>query len=242
MLDQWRAFIDTERWNFDGRDNNLYHVAFREVTVYRAVLGLIQDRYRAAGSEYMARSEAFTLRIRTAAASAERIGPNARLEELQLMLRIEIESFYLFARILLDKIALAVHFYFGLNQSGHSLLIKQLAKAGLPASERLRTLAKDLGKQIGGFRSEQITHQRELRAIRSTGYRTGEGPRVILSNLYPTVADQQYESRPLEALIAAIDDYLSEIMEFLAVNREQTALQRIGGTAPTLDPAAKPSV
>jgi hypothetical protein len=242
MLDQWRAFIDTERWNFDGRDNNLYHVAFREVTAYRAFLGLIQGRYRTVGSEYMARSEAFSHRIREAAATAERIGPDPRLEDIQLMLRMEIESFYLFARILLDKVAFAVHFYFGLNQSGHSLLTKQLDKAGLPTSERLRTLAKDLGKQIGGFRSEQITHQKELRAIRATGYRTGEGPRVILSNLYPTDGDQQHESRPLEELIATIDNYLSEIMAFLVVNREQTALQRIGTTAPTLHPAAEPSV
>lgn len=229
MLDRWRDFIDTERWRFDGRDNNLYHVAFREVTVYRAFLGLIQDRYRAAAYEYMARSEAFRLRIETAAATGTAIGPDTMLEQLQLVVRMEIESFYLFARILLDKIALAVHFYFGLHQSGHSLLIRQLAKAGVLPSERLQTLAKDLGKKIGGFRSEQITHQRELRAIRATGYRTGEGPRMILSNLYPTVGDQQFESRPLEELILAIDDYLSEVIEFLVENRESTALQRVGG-------------
>jgi hypothetical protein len=155
---------------------------------------------------------------------------------------MEIESFYLFARILLDKIALAVHFYFGLNQSGHSLLMKRLDKAGVPTSARLRTLAKDLGKLIGGFRSEQITHHKELRSIRATGYRTGEGPRVILSNLYPTVGDQQYESKPLEELIATMDDYISEIMALLVVNRDRTALKRVGTSAPPFDPAGKPSV
>jgi hypothetical protein len=232
VASSFEAFIDAERGRFDTRDNNLFAFAFREIATYRSFLSITEARYETVGTEYIACTDAFP-REPNSPMTNEEDRLYREMGRLSLALRFEIESFYLFAYILLDKIASAIAFYFeGNAKTGwhkHATLVKRFddysQRKGLSKPKRFIEIATPLGTHIAAFRNFQIVHETGLRAIRGTGWRTGERARLTVSNLYPNPDEPQYETRPLNELIAQIDDYLSVIIELVILNRDRTPLK-----------------
>jgi len=237
MASAFEAFIADERGRFDTRENNLFAFAFRDIAIYRRFLAITQARYTSVGAEYVACVGAFNERIQkrpepNSPMTTEEDGLYQRMGELSVALRLEIESFYLFAYILLDKIAGAVAFYFEGNANTgshrHATLIKTFdqysQRKGLAKPEGFIELATDLGTHIAAFRNFQIVHETGLRAIRGTGWRAGEGARLTVSNLYPDPGEAHYETRPLGGLAEQVDDYLAAVIQVVILNRDHTPL------------------
>ena len=236
MIQSFQAFIDTERWRFETRDNNLFYFAFHEVATYRFFLDIVQSRSAAIGKDYLDCMEAYGKSVEGSSGGYLTPAQQAMLDrwrELSLALRLEIETYYLLATILLDRVAAAIGFYFEGTSSKawarHSALAKNLeayaSARNISVPQRLLDVAASLKDAVSGFRHEQVVHQGSLRAMRATGFQTGQGPRLLLSNLYPTPDDQQYESLPLTDAAVMIDDYLTAVVELLATNRNRTPLQ-----------------
>src|SRR5438093_7112663 len=115
MIKKLTEFLLTERERFSTRDNNRFGMTFSHLTRYYQFLLIIVQRYHDA-------SEAFMANMRMSH-SLTKPGSHLITQEhrrileegyaLSTKLHMEIESFYLFAKILLDRVARVLEFYFG---------------------------------------------------------------------------------------------------------------------------------
>src|SRR5690242_502756 len=113
-------------WNFiSGMEDNNARLSFGQWSRYYSFLQFIKQRYETANTTYVDRMAERTKRI----ASQEPGSRPLTMEEwnqmaedsmMGLELHLEIESFYVFAKILLDRIANTVALLFGitLNKKG----------------------------------------------------------------------------------------------------------------------------
>jgi hypothetical protein len=115
-LSELSQFIVEERMRFDTRDNNLFSTSFSAIGRYHSFLQSIVERHRAASAAMMANTRAMYPPNRPSGIR-QFTDAEMRLHEdavrFQQAVQLEEESFYLFAKMLLDKVAQAVGFYFG---------------------------------------------------------------------------------------------------------------------------------
>jgi hypothetical protein len=158
--------------------------------------------------------------------------------ELQSKLHLEIESFYIFARILLDRIADTFAFYFShpweKAGSTHSKLTSWFRKicretslAGAP--DELHTLMGDLNKRIGNYRNNFIEHLSEPRLMHATTWGADKKTQVGFGIMYPS--DQERDSAlintktgDISELLGAIDQYIAAMIRFFEANSEKSVL------------------
>jgi hypothetical protein len=147
---------------------------------------------------------------------------------------LEIESYYLFAKIVLDDVARAIEYYFGSAPrcalDSHDDLSKRLAayaaKKGLIVSNELIAMVADLKRRISDVRDYQISHEKSPRTSRATSWDERGGIHMILGRLYPKNSDpEQSQTENLATLRTAIDEYLDAIVEFILTNEERTILR-----------------
>lgn len=238
MTPKLTDFIMSGRERFETKQRNTFAVVFAEVGRYDEFLRVITERYKVI-------SQAF---VENAQATRESFQPEAGrvtsaqmqlLEQgrtLSMELHLEIESFYLFAKILLDKIAAACEFYFGqarsLPLSSHSKLVKNIngyiEAKGIASEDRFIELGKKLGEHVSGFRDKQISHLRNPRAIRGTMFDKHGSTRLSVNTLYPTQQDKQHDTRALDELSEEIESYIQSFIAFVEKNRCETALALTG--------------
>jgi hypothetical protein len=234
-------FISSERDRFETKDNNTFAFAFSEVSRYFAYLEIIAERYRKWQEEYRANTQAFQDSILP--------GHNALTSEqqqlyedgvkLSTLLHLEIETFYLMAKILLDKIAQAVEFYFGpersLPLSSHDKLSRNFKKyherKSLEVSAEIFKTIDQLKSDISDFRDYQISHivdYRRGRIVRGTAFSNTEGDaRLSIAMLYPGKKDKQYDSRPLTELLRELDEYVIQVVQLIEHNTAKTHLMLV---------------
>jgi hypothetical protein len=110
------------------------------------------------------------------------------------LLHLEIESFYLFAKILLDKIAHALEFYFGLGRKksldSHDGLVKNFAQYAevkcLTLPSDFMTIAARLKTDVSDYRDYEIAHEKSPRRMSGTVFDAEGRMRIVATSLYPT--------------------------------------------------------
>jgi hypothetical protein len=143
-IDDYTKFVGTHRCRLLFEQHNMFAFAFGKVTRYWQFLEIIYERYQLASRAFMENTKALYEPMKPGASSLL-TEEQQRLHEagasLQAALHLEIESFYLFAKIMLDVIAHAIEYYFGsarnLSLDSHDDLAKNLHKYAA---------AKSLGK------------------------------------------------------------------------------------------------
>jgi hypothetical protein len=234
VLDDLSKFIDTERDRFEERHNNMFTFAVSEIGRYRRYLDVISARHEKASSEFVANSRA-VFETTTDDAKSTHSGLFALFERGRVLsdgMHMEIESFYLFAKILLDKVARAVEFYFGqargMSLDSHDDFTKHFegfaARKGLAQDPGIIQQLCELKELISDFRDYQIAHEKSPRTTRGTAFAGGK-VWMVQNQLYPSSKDKQVESVPIENLLSAIDSYVASLIRFIGVNRERTALK-----------------
>ena len=238
MQKELSEFIASERNRFEVKHNNMFAFSFREVERYYDFIEIIYVRHASAVKEYLKAFNALQRTIDKSPGShsttAEQLVLLETLLRLGNIVQLEIESYYLFAKMLLDKIARAVEFYFGkahkLALDSHDDFVKCIeaysAAKNIALDERLVTLAKKLKNDISDFRDHQIAHLKSPRTVRGT---TGDG-RMSFSQIYPTEKDEQKETQLLDSLSSEIGEYTELVIAFIKDNKEKTAL-RLNTTA-----------
>ena len=240
-LELLRSFIAGERDRFVTRDNNLFNTAFSDLVRYRLFLARIEERHGGISSEYVANVNAMWARLRAASGQHHQMTPQdmadleAR-EQLQLGLHLEIESFYLFAKILLDEAARAIEFYFGtapkLALDSHDDLTKRIDRYAIHHRLELPTgfteRASHLKSEVSDYRDQQIAHHKNPRTIRGIGFNQEGATRMVSSALYPKDSDKQAETRALHELLADIDAYLLSIVDVIDVDDDQICVKEAG--------------
>lgn len=212
-------FIHSERKRFETRQNNIFSFTFSEISRYYDYLQIILDRYKTASKEFAENTKALQESFKKSGNGRVNVAQNKMLQEsseLGIRVHLEIEAFYLFAKILLDKTSLAIQFYFGsarsLSLASHDNLTKHIEVYAKTKGLRLSPpgLIEHIGKlkeDISDFRDYQIQHipdYRQGRIIRGTGFDKEGNSRISLIALYPTEKDKQYDSKLLPEIEVVI--------------------------------------
>lgn len=229
-------FIDTERKHYTGRDNNLFTFSLAQALIYYNFLLIVADRYKKTSKKIVSTYNKIIKLI-----NAQPSGPRPMTDELMrltkegqrlnTLVQLEIERFYLFAKIFLDKIALFIQNYFGpargISLRSHDRLEKE--------HERFR-LAKDLTypqgfsrsiiflkEHISDYRDKQISHMQSHRSVKGTMWGATEQVKISTMQLYPTETEKEaQDSQELLALIEAIDTYIQHLITLIESNRAKT--------------------
>jgi hypothetical protein len=228
MIKKLTKFIRTERERLALEDNNRVGMAFSRLTRYYQFLLIIVQRYHDA-------NEAFIANTRTMQSLSKPGTHSTTPEQLRLLqegfalstkLDLEIESFYLFAKILLDQVARVLEFYFGPLRSrsfdSHDDLVKNLAiyarEKGITTTGKFIQIAGALKKDISDHRDYEIAHEKSLRTMFSTLFDTEGKTKILSTRHYPTEHNKQAETKEPDKLLQDLDEYLAEFMEFIAAN------------------------
>src|ERR1700693_2136596 len=154
------AFITAESAKLKSGNRVFY--AGSQVQRYYQFLIVILDRYRADERAFLVANDAvLTLARAGSVAQDENVH---RINHAMFLLQVEIESFYLFAKILLDRMARFIEHFFGpergLSLDSHDKLAKNIrsycAEKGLAVDEAFLSRIVELRELVADFRDKQI--------------------------------------------------------------------------------------
>jgi hypothetical protein len=161
----------------------------------------------------------------------------ARRSELSARIHLEVETFYLFAKIFLDKAARFLEHCFGavrkLSLHSHDRLVKGLdayvAATGISVPAELSGEIRSLKDRISDFRDYQIAHEQSPYMARGTLFGAGQEPRIVLMKIPPAgsppVSQPPAQSEAIQDLMIAIDHYVGRLIELYETNRELSVFQ-----------------
>ncbi len=172
-----------------------------------------------------------------------------RQSALMSELHLEIESFYLFAKIFLDQIARFLEGHFGPHRSlsldSHDDLTKSFGEyikaKSLDCPEGVQVTLELLKARIADYRDYQIAHAKNPRMMHATTWGSPDGGVSIQRTvLYPReneAAGNQSES--LFELRVLLDSYVEQIIDLIVRNRDRSKYLKprspATGTVPTAD-------
>lgn len=232
-------FIGTEREQYTNRDNNLFAFSLGQALRYYNFLLIVADRYKKASKKMISTSNKMMKLIHAQPSGSnlmtdEQIRLMEEASRLTALVHLEIESFYMFAKIFLDKIALFIKNYFGtvrkISLVSHHKWVNN--------HEKFR-LAKDLTypqgfsqsiiflqEHICDYRDKQISHLYSQKTIKATSW--GDTKQAKISSggqLYPTETGNKVQvqsSYELLYLLQAIDTYIQQLITLIESNRAKT--------------------
>ncbi len=231
----WASFIDRERGRFDIEANNRFGSAFGQVSRYLTFMTLVIGRHHStvAAFQEAVRAEDDGWGRRTKGEPINITPLNDRVRELVWQVQLDVESFYLFAKILLGKVANAVEFYFGPGRrtclESHDKLRRHLRafaeQKGLTLNPGFVSQAENLQQTVVEYRDKQVEHQKNPRTTHVLGYETGGPIQMFSTKLYPTERDGQVASTDVSVLEEQLCAYLEKVIEFIEANRGCTVLK-----------------
>lgn len=244
------SFIQEERNRFETRHNNLFAGSLSEVNRYYYFLTIILNRYKYSVTEYKRIFEAFQNSIDKSPGSHlmtdEQMGLDQEMIRITHVIHLDVESFYQFAKILLDKTACAIEFYFGRREkqrhritSHHDMVEKKnntsvckiqdyCSIKNLSMSQILIDKMIAMQRDINDFRDDFITHLNSPRTIRGTSI----AGHMSLNRIYPRENErgESPSTKELHQLLEEIAEYLESVVNFIKANKEKTTLTLITAT------------
>ena len=152
--------------------------------------------------------------------------------EREQSVSLDIETFYLFANILLGRIAQFIECCFGTGQkcslNSHRKLVKNLAKfaeqKSLALSSETLEAARELETTISETRDHQFTHENCPRTVRGVTYGNIDPSdfRMVFIRTFPKKeGDEQVETIELRRLMSLLDKYVSSVLRLVDSHVEQ---------------------
>ena len=231
-------FIKSERENYLGEDNNRFAFALGQVGRYERFLWIIVGRYRESSTGFRDIQTEMTRLFtgepgRSYVVSPEGIVLLKRQGHVADRLHLEIETFYLFSKILLDHAARFLETYFGpvrgLSLDSHDVLTKNFeafgARHGLCATANVAAMLPILKQRIADYRDYQIAHAKSPRTMHMTIWGGDKEPRLATTRLYPTAKEAEQmkkESENVEALMRVLEQYLTLLTDLIVANRSRS--------------------
>lgn len=143
----------------------------------------------------------------------------------QLLLHLRIETYYVFAKMLLDKLGQLIETYYGQGRSvslhRHSSLKASLEtyadQKGLELPAGLPRLVRDLDDRIVSYRDWRVIHRAGQRDIPLTVWSGGEGAAISFARIYPRETDTPARaSESPRELMPLLAEYVDAVVELLA--------------------------
>lgn len=228
-------FIWGEREKYNGKDNNRFAFSLGQAVQYYEYLLLIANRYEKVSREFVSNIKRFQAQCegKSGKLSPTQMTLLQEQRDLSMAIHLEIESFYIFAKVLMDKLAHFIQDYFGnvrgCSLASHNKLTNNYerfaSEKGIVYPARFADILAQLQEHISEYRDKQITHLKNPRSIRGTSFGEGGETRIVTSYLYPNdreVSRRAVESKPIPNLMQAIDRYLQQVIEIVRLNREKS--------------------
>jgi hypothetical protein len=229
-------FISTERERFDDEGNNRFAIGFSQISRYQLFLSLVLERYEEVSQRFIENQKASQALLLpgTHTMTVEHMALHETGVRLIAMLHLEIETFYLFAKIYLDKISRALEFYFGQGRGNsldsHDQLVKNFVayadEKGLSIPANFMDFAVLLKRDVSDFRDYQISHEKNSRRLNATMFDNEGNVWMAGTSLYPEKKDQQVESKVLKQMMQDLDLYIDSVISLLRANINKTRLKR----------------
>ena len=234
---EFSKFVDEERDHFELVDKDKFGTGFGQIMRYYSFLTIIKERYESHNVQLHKNLEIQNTLIPLGTSGGLTGEGAAWWEELKKLLncvQLEIESYYLFAKILLDKIAHFVEFFFGqernLSLDSHDKMTKHFraycGAKSLKDFEHLENRLKQLKIDIADFRDYQIAHEKSPRTLHGVSFSATGETGILTTKLYPKDTDTQIESTRLGKLEGDLQLYLRDIMALIRANRDKSRLKR----------------
>ena len=222
------AYLERLRLRIGTEPGNIAGTALGEVKYHLEALHRVVDRYRERSQTFVDLHRAFFESVQQHEhpheLTAEEEESLAQRWPVQSELRQEIETFYLFARILLDKMTQALVACLGQGKyapTSHSKLISKadqyLGEQGVrPVPDELRSLMTELDSTVTDFRDDVIVHDQSARGLRPIGWdRDSKLAYLIYSRLYPRERDEQITGLPPTVVMDTICHYAMSWLDYL---------------------------
>jgi hypothetical protein len=227
---QLNELTEKVRHQLDNREANTLGRVVGEVQFYRRVVERVSHRCVQANERFFTSMDA--LEASLAGASDGPMSPHqqrlwfAHAESGEL-LRQEIETFYLFARVLLDKLTHAFCSLLGWGQHaqlsfhGFADEITKFTRAkGLPAvPDEDLTVMRQLQADIVDWRDDQIVHAISPRAIRPFGFEQSRREAYLMyTRIYPEARDKDVIGKRPSDMLGTLNDYCDRWLAYLERN------------------------
>lgn len=228
-------FVQYEREHYVDNDNNLFAFSLSQALRYYEFILIIANRHKEVSQKMVLNSTQLMESI-SAQSTGDMTDEQIRLytEGLQLttLVHLEIESFYLFTKTFLDKVALFLQNYFGqargVSLISHDKLTKsyeqyRIAK-GLIYPSGFSESLQFLKEYVSDYRDKQISHLQNPRTVKGTIFNISGQTRIVTIPFFsnPNGIGAQIESRELPELLTAIDIYIQLVIAVIKLNRTKT--------------------
>ncbi len=242
ILERLGSFVDASRERTDPRTGGILANSLAYWNRYYGFLQIVRTRY-AKASEKLNR-----LMSATRPVGGEDV---LRLMSLVLELLLEIESFYLFAKILVDRLADTWFWYFRIakpasGSSHHNLTVgfkrycSRVHLAIYPHPEDFRKRLVEVQKQIVEYRTDKIEHFFDPQVTHGIALGPDGKARIATALVHPSIDDmgkllkEDSNKIDIDGLIKLIDAHIVAVVEFLETNAPKSVLLKgsseTGGT------------
>jgi hypothetical protein len=246
-LASFRAFASGEREHYSSTDGQRVVTALRQVERYLQFLQIIKTRHEAASKSVLGSFERLVAEAQaghneTRALTQEELAELERDAQRHTVLHLEIESFFLFAKIVLDKTAQYLEDYFGrvrgASMQSHDKWCKALdtfeREKGIHVPEHMRALMISLRASVADYRDKRIAHFKNSRAIFPTFIAGGGQTQIGALYTPPKDSDDHVRSARVDGVYHDLDQYVACVIELIRSNRAKTRYALAGQVADRL--------
>ena len=235
------AFVGSERELYEDDHNNKVAMSLSQVTRYLRFVDIVHSRYaevsKSCAQASRRRFGENKQKSGTGILTADEIDQLTQEAELFERLHLEIESFFIFATIALDKIAHFVEDYFGpargLSLKSHGKWHKSVTnfarEKGIQLPEQMPFTMESLQRQVIDHRDKHVTHQRNPRTMFATYGTADDAMRIGTTHLYPRGSDAQAKSPHVDDVVANLDSYVKQLMALIVTNRAKSRYNVLSG-------------
>ena len=169
-----REFVRIQREELSADESNYFAAVFGDTLQYLEYLTVVLERYNESNAPYVKDFREMVERNKQEPSGVSRQMTDAEVEEMnrrgqaQRQLQLEIETFFLFANILLDRIAAATEYYFGRGKrqwrsfdAMRQFLTEYAKNRGLSEPAELVDLVAWLADNVATMRHELQVHKHD---------------------------------------------------------------------------------
>jgi hypothetical protein len=235
ILDKLNTFILKERSRFENKDDNIFAMTFCQIIRYRQFLEIIHSRYQKLSKDFIENCKKnieVSKRQGNGPISTEMMALIMESGKIGNELQLEIESFYQFAKILLDRIANTMRIYFGniqgVSYESHNKFYKTIktfiSDLKLEKIGSLVDRGNALTQGIIDFRDDHIVHKSCARDTYGISWDGGGKTQISKTRIYAKETDTHVTSDNLDELLGQIDLYMESIISLISHNQDKTVL------------------
>lgn len=231
LTKNFEVFVRAERDQYNNEDNNRVAFSLSQVGRYLRMAEIARLRVEAVVNSVTAQSQDRMESLGTGRRqlTAKEISDFDMGWRYQLLSHMELEIYFIFTKILLDKISQCIEDFFGQARSitlkSHRMTCKNLTKyaelKNLTIPDGYMALAQQILDTIVEYRDKQITHLKNPRALHASLIHPDLGVQISISALYPKPTDKSTASPSWSETHKLIEDFVSMFADLIATNRTQ---------------------